>query len=149
MTNDALAGAMRYLGEWTLIPELSLYVSGVPPIAGRYTIALVGDNHLALEVVWRMPDDTTDKSTRFGGIADGSRVALPASEVGPDAYSLTHVDESILDSAAYRGTTRLAYARRVVSDDGTLLAVVQETIAPDGTPVRNFQTYRRTAGPAL
>lgn len=136
---------MSYVGEWVLIPELSLYASGVAPIAGRYTIARADDDQLAVEVVWRMPDDTADRSTRFGGIADGSRVALPASEVGPDAYSLTHVDASTLDSAAYRGTTRLAYARRVVSADGALLAVVQEALMPEGMPVRNFQVYRRAA----
>ncbi|HET8772087.1 MAG TPA: hypothetical protein VFM71_13975 [Gemmatimonadaceae bacterium] len=136
---------MSYVGEWALIPELSLYTSGVPPISGHYNIARVGEDQLALEVVWRMPGDTADKSTRFGGRADGSRVALPASEHGPDAYSLTHVDERTLDSAAYRGTVRLAYARRIASDDGMLLAVVQEALAPDGTPVRNFQLYRRAA----
>lgn len=92
-----------------------------------------------------MPGDTADKSTRFGGVADGSRVASPASEVGPDGYSLTHVDDATLDSAAYRGTTRVAYARRVASNEGMLLAVVQESLAPDGTPLRNFQVYRRAA----
>lgn len=136
---------MTYIGEWELIPELSLYASGVPPVAGRYTIARVDHQQLALDVVWRMPEDSADKSTRFGGIADGTRVTLPASERGPDAYSLTHVDEGTLDSAAYRGTVRLAYARRVVSADGTLLAVVQEALTPDGTPARNFQVYRRAA----
>jgi hypothetical protein len=136
---------MSYVGEWALISELSLYASGVPPVAGRYTITRVTAQELALEVVWRMPGDTADKSTRFGGIADGSRVALPPSESGPDAFSLTHIDDATLDSAAYRGGTRVAYARRVVSADRTLLAVVQETLAPDGTTVRNFQVYRRAA----
>ncbi len=137
---------MTYIGEWVLIPELSLYASGVPPVAGRYTIACRADGHLTLEITWRMDGDATDRSTRFGGPADGSRVALPPSEFGPDAFTLTHVAEDTLDSAAFRGTQRLAYARRVVSADQTLLAVVQEAIAPDGVPVRNFQLYRRAAG---
>lgn len=134
---------MRYIGEWELIPELSLYASGVPPATGRYVIMAASDGHLALEVRWRMPGDTADRSTRFGGLADGSPVALPPSELGPDAFSLTHVDNSTLDSAAFRGAARLAYARRVVSADGTLLAVVQETIDSNGAPVRNFQLHRR------
>lgn len=136
---------MRYIGEWELIPELSLYASGVPPATGRYTIAHDNHGYLALEVRWRMPGDSEDRSTCFGGRNDGSRVTLPPSDGGPDAFSLTHVDDRTLDSAAFRGTTRLAYARRVVSDDGTLLAVVQESIAPDSAPVRNFQLYRRAA----
>lgn len=134
---------MRYLGAWDLIPELSLYAVGVPPSAGRYIITRLDDGQLALEVVWRMPDDTSDRSTRFGGRPDGSRVPLPASELGPDAFTLTHVDDAMLDSAAYRGSTRVAWARRAVSADRTLLAVVQEVLGPDGTPLRNYQVYRR------
>jgi hypothetical protein len=137
---------MTYVGEWDLIPELSLYAVGIPPAAGRYTISRAADGHLALEVAWRMPDDVSDRSTRFGGPADGSRVALPASESGPDAFTLTHVADDTLDSAAYRGAHRQAYARRVVSADQTLLAVAQEIIGLDGTPLRNFQVYRRVSG---
>jgi hypothetical protein len=136
---------MRYLGEWELIPELSLYASGNPPALGRYIIAQVGEDQLALEVRWRMPGDTDDRSTRFGGAADGSRIALPPSDAGPDAFSLTHVDDHTLDSAAFRAGIRLAYARRAVSANGALLAVVQEHLDAAGSPVRNFQLYRRAA----
>lgn len=136
---------MRYVGEWTLIPELSLYANGVPPASGHYSIARAPDGRLALEVRWHMPEDSEERSTRFGGLSDGSRVVLPLSDRGPDAFSLTHVDDRTLDSAAFRGPTRIAYARRVVSEDGTLLAVVQEALAPDSTAVRNFQLYRRAA----
>lgn len=136
---------MSYIGEWELIPELSLYASGIPPARGRYIIAQVGAGQLALEVRWRMPGDIEDRSTKFGGVADGSHVALSPSASGADAFSLTHVDQSTLDSAAFRAGTRLAYARRVVSADGALLAVVQEHIDATGAPVRNFQLYRRAA----
>ncbi|HRQ79268.1 MAG TPA: hypothetical protein PLY94_11785 [Gemmatimonadaceae bacterium] len=136
---------MSYIGEWELLPELSLYASGIPPALGRYSIAQLGEGQLALEVRWRMPGDSEDRSTKFGGVADGSQAALPPSGSGPDAFSLTHVNESTLDSAAFRAGTRIAYARRVVSADGALLAVVQEHIDATGTPVRNFQLYRRAA----
>ncbi|HET6681537.1 MAG TPA: hypothetical protein VFG84_10090 [Gemmatimonadaceae bacterium] len=59
---------------------------------------------------------------------------------------MAHLADDTLDSAAFRVDHRVAYARRVVSADSTLLAVVQEIIGADGTPVRNFQGYRRAAG---
>jgi hypothetical protein len=137
---------MNYIGEWILIPELSLYASGSPPIAGRYAIVRDDDGRLAVDVTWRMPKDAADRQTRFGGVPDGSLVALPVSDAGPDSFALTHVADDTLDSAAFRADQRVAYARRVVSADSTLLAVVQEIIGADGTPVRNFQVYRRAAG---
>ena len=120
---------MHYVGDWQLIPELSLYANGVPPTAGRYTITQSAGGALILEVSWRMPGDHTDRIIRFGGPADGSRIAMPPADVGPDAFTLMPVDEHTLDSAAYRGQHRVAYARRVVSQDHALLAVVQETVA--------------------
>lgn len=137
---------MSYLGEWELIPELCLYASGEPPISGRYSITTTADGQLSLGVSWRMAGDTADRTTTFGGPADGSPIALPPSAAGPDSFTLTHVAPDILDSAAHRGEQRLAYARRVCSTDCTLLAVVQESVAPGGATVRNFQVYRRVAG---
>lgn len=134
---------MRYLGTWLLIPELSVYATGTPPASGRYVIVRASDGQLELAVTWRMPGDTSDRFTRFGGRSDGSRTQLPATDSGPDAFSLTHIDDCTLDSAAWRGENRVAYARRVTSGDGTLLAVVQEVTASDGATVRNFQVYRR------
>jgi hypothetical protein len=147
MTVDAHGNRMNYVGQWLLVPELSLYAAGVPPTAGRYTIARDADGKLAVQVVWRMDGDTSDRATRFGGSADGSRIALPPTDAGPDSFSLSHVDENTLDSAAYRGAQRLAYARRVVAGDNSLLAVVQEFLGPDGAAVRNFQVYKRAAEP--
>jgi len=135
----------EYLGTWELIPELSLYAAGTPPASGTYTISRDSAHTLSLIVSWRMPGDPTERTTQFGGPADGSRMMLAGMDGAPDAFTLTHVDERTLDSAAMRGEMTAAYARRVVSSDGSLLAVVQEVVAPDGTRLRNFQVYRRRA----
>jgi len=137
---------MSYLGEWELIPELCLYASGEPPVSGRYAITTTADGQLSLTVAWRMAGDTADRTTTFGGPSDGTPIALPPSAAGPDSFTLSHVAPHVLDSAAHRGAQRLAYARRVCSTDCSLLAIVQEAAAPDGTVVRNFQVYRRVAG---
>ena len=59
-------------------------------------------------------------------------VANTGSGAGPDSFTLTRVDASTLDSAALRNGAVVAYARRVVSADGSLLAVVQEGPHPEG-----------------
>ena len=62
----------RYVGSWDLVPELSLYAAGSPPASGRYEIT--SDAHSArlhLRVTWRMPGDADDRTTEFGGVADG------------------------------------------------------------------------------
>ena len=133
-----------YLGTWELIPELSLYAIGQLPASGTYVIAEETSGTLAIRLTWRMPGDTTERATQFGGPSDGSRVSLPTMAPGaPDAMTLSHVDDRTLDSAALRGAEIVAYARRSVSADGQLMSVVQEMIGADGHRVRNFQVYRR------
>jgi hypothetical protein len=137
----------EYLGTWELLSELSLYAVGTPPTSGSYVIARDPSGDITLHVSWRMPGDSADRTTRFGGPADGSAVSMTgAPPGGPDAFTLTHVDRRTLDSAALHAGRTVAFARRVVSADGSLLAVVQEVTTPDGRHARNFQVYRRAAG---
>jgi hypothetical protein len=135
-----------FLGSWELVPELSLYEVGPTPASGRYEIAAVGADELELSIGWTLEAGGPEHSTTFGGPPDGRAVPLAgAAEAGPgpDAFTLTRVDRRTLDSAALRAGTVVAFARRVASHDGRLLAVVQEGQRPDGTRFRNFQVYRR------
>jgi len=132
-----------YLGTWVLVPELSLYAVGAPPTAGTYVIERNATGGLMLSVRWQMPGDPTEQTMQFGGPSDGTHVPLDGGSSGPDVMTLTHVDAKTLDSAALRAGVQVAYARRVVSADGQLLAVVQELGSPDGARFRNFQVYRR------
>ncbi len=132
-----------YLGTWTLLPELSLYSVGTPPSAGAYVIEQETTGTLSLRVRWQMPGDNTEHTVQFGAPPDGTRVPVEGATTGPDALTLTHIDAHTLDSTALRGSVQVAYARRVVSADGSLLAVVQETGQSDGARLRNFQVYRR------
>lgn len=82
----------------------------------------------------------------FEGPPDGSRQTLPSDDprsASQVTFSLTRVDSRTLDSRAFRDDVEIAYARRVVSEDGDLLAIVQEGSRPDGDRFRNFQLYRR------
>lgn len=136
-----------YLGAWELIPELCLYEFGSAPTSGVYRISKEG-RQLRITIEWRMDEESDPQSTGFGGPTDGSPQPLPAAAPasGPDSFTLTRVDERTLDSAALRGDEQVAYARRVASADGKLLAVMQEARDPDGVKYRNFQLYRRIRG---
>ena len=133
-----------FLGHWQLVPELSLYALGPPPLRGTYLIRRDGDT-VQLQLRWAMPPDGPEQAIAFGGPMDGTPqpVADAGSGAGPDSFTLTRVDASTLDSAALRNGAVVAYARRVVSADGSLLAVVQEGPHPEGGRFRNFQVYRR------
>jgi hypothetical protein len=133
-----------FLGVWLLIPELSIYQVGEPPASGRYEISANGDR-LEFAVRWTSQANGPEQTTAFGGPADGSAITLPvpAGVSAPDTFTITRIDAQTLDSAALMQGETVSYARRRVSDDGSLMSVVQETHLPDGRIVRNFQVYRR------
>ena len=138
---------LMYLGTWELMPELSSYEAGTAPLSGVYEIKESARGILELSVRWRMPGDDSERTTTFGGPSDGKAMTLPAipgaPADAPDTFSLTHIDERTLESAAMRGGEKLMYARRTVSHDGSLLVVVQENVIAPGKRARNFQVYRR------
>jgi hypothetical protein len=131
-----------FIGTWRLVPELSVYTTGMAPVEGTYDITLTSPGEIDIRICWRMEGDATDNTIHFGGTVDGVHHRLPEVGSGPNAFTLSRIDERILDSAALRGDEVLAYARRVVSRDGQLMAVVQETHVA-GEKLRNFQVYRR------
>jgi hypothetical protein len=128
-----------YTGVWELIPELCVYEENDPPRSGLYTIERIADR-VRMSIVWETLEGQSH-SIEFGGAIDGSKQPVgnnPVSEV-----SFLHVDAATLDSSVFSSDTRMAYARRRASADGTLLATVQESRRPDGSTYRNFQVYRR------
>ncbi len=133
-----------YLAIWDLVPELSLYAQGQPPAAGEYQLSAGTDGQVQVSIRWRMAEGDAWQSTGFAAPPDGSRQALPPAAPGmPDAFSLLRQDAHTLDSSAYAGEAEVAWSRRRVSQDGALMAVVQETRLPDGRTMRNLQVYRR------
>lgn len=136
--------ADRYYGTWDLIPELSLYEFGPVPASGTYTIepAEVG---VRIRMSWTLTPDGPESHTEFAGTTDGSTQILDSGKAAgsPVTFSLTRLDSRTLESRAFRGEEEFAFARRVVSHEGDLLAIVQEGRHRDGTRFRNFQVYRR------
>lgn len=136
-----------YLGTWELVPELSLYDFGPLPASCTYHIE-ARDPGVHVRMQWQLAREGPESHMEFGGPADGTRRDFLGADGAPSvAFSLTRVDARTLDSRAFRGDEEIAYARRVASEDGELLAIVQEGHRPDGGRFRNFQVYRR--GPEM
>lgn len=131
--------ADRFLGSWRLIPELSLYQFGDSPRSGEYTLREEG-GVLHVTIAW-VDGKGEPGATQYGGPMDGSEIELEAE--GSPVLTLTRVDGQTLDSAVHSGGEQVAWARRVASADGALLAVVQTGKDPEGRPFRNFQVLRR------
>ena len=127
-----------FAGRWELIPELSFYEQGEAPETGIYRIDVDGET-VSFTIEWTV--DGQDLSIAFGGPMDGELHPAPAPEGAEVSY--TRVDASVLESTLVVGGTRLAFARRQVSGDGILMAVLQENTDPDGSKVRITQVYRR------
>ncbi len=130
-----------FLGRWRLVPELCLYEHGPVPAGGEYLIQRV-DRLIRLSVTWAMTDGST-VSESYAGREDGSW--QPHDGPGSEAYTINRIDRNTLDSAAFRAGATIGYARRVASDDGALLMVVQDGARDNGDKFRNFQLYRRAA----
>ena len=130
-----------YSAKWILIPELSFYEQGEPPLSGEYHIS-VKDDTASFAISWT-PAGGEETSIGFGGPLDGQPhdVEQPA---GAKA-SYTRIDQYTLDSAMFMNGQEVAYARRLVSHDGQLMAVLQTGFKPDGSSFRNTQVYRKAA----
>lgn len=135
-----------YLGTWDLIPELALYEYGPKPAACVYEIQCV-EGRVQARLTWTT-ETGEEQSASFGGPADGTPQPMPEGtpKGGPDAFTLTRVDERTLESSALWDGEVVATARRVASADGKLLAILQVGPRPEGVRFRNFQVYRRREG---
>ena len=130
-----------FIGTWILDPEQNAYELGDPPQSGEYVIAAQGEGY-HITMAWTTTDGKA-LSTAYDGVPDG--VLHPADAPGVDTMSMTRVDDLTLDSSAFVGEQRIAYARRVLSADYQMMTVTQSGVTPDGTSFSNLSVYHRQA----
>lgn len=132
--------ARKYEGEWIMLPELSFYQVGEAPESGRYHIEILGDD-VRFSIDW--VTNGVNQSVSFEGPLDGQ---LHRINTVPDGFtSFTHIDANTLESTLVVKEMEMAYARRQVSNDGKLLAILQVNKQSDGSSVRISQVYRRSS----
>ena len=128
----------NYLGVWILIPELSHYEKGQPPLNGKYTIS--GDDaHIHFDVEWTDAQQAPH-TLEFGGALNGQKHEVHAPGITSVVY--LKIDDNTLDTTAYNDDEVVIYARRLVSQRNELLTVLQRTHTPEGS-FSNFQVYWR------
>ncbi|SPF81072.1 hypothetical protein [Pseudoprimorskyibacter insulae] len=125
------------IGTWVLIPELCHYSKGHPPDAGRYEIGMIDGRFV---FVIQSEKDGQPVRSDFSAPANGE--AEETHIPGLTHVSVQAVDDATLDSSAFAGDRRMAYARRRVSPDGQLLSVFMENNLPSGA-VQIYQVYKR------
>jgi len=130
-----------FLGTWQLDPEGNDYQFGDPPQSGLYIIEEKGDGYL-VTMKWTTVDGN-DMEMDYEGVPDGEQHATPAE--GVDTMSMTRVDAKTLDSSAYVGELRVAYARRELSADNNTMTVTQTGKSPSGDEFANVSVYHRVA----
>lgn len=129
----------KFVGDWTLVPELSQYQENHPPVSGDYRIKLDKGN-VQFDIKWVDDKDKSHKIS-YGGPADGS--VMPHNG-GKIEVSFTRVDDLRLDSSAYHNGFETTYVHRKASEDGKLMVVMTVHRHEDEGSTRNFQVYRRS-----
>jgi ketosteroid isomerase-like protein len=131
-----------FLGTWRLDPRESRYEVGPPPLDGAYTLGYDGV-HLHFDIEWTGADGKTQRQA-IDAVPDGQEHPYPGPVV--DSVCYTIVDPVTLDSTASRQGQVMAYARRVLLDDGASMEIVQQVSRPDGSKFANRSLYRRADG---
>lgn len=129
-----------FVGTWEMLPEKNDYQLGEPPQSGLYTIAAANGGY-QITMAWRDVEGVA-KEAAYHGIADGIDYPLEP-ETGLDSMSMTRVSEKQLDSDAKKGDVVVAYASRILSDDGQQMTVTQSGMTPQGEPFTNTSIYMR------
>ncbi len=119
-------------GKWQLIPELSFYQQGEAPQSCEYHIEI--NNGEANFVLSWVAADGQASSIEIGGAADDKPRDVPFPEGAQASYTM--LGDAVLESRMFIGGKELAYAKRVVSDDGQLMSVLQVNMTPSGEQVR-------------
>lgn len=132
----------KFIGTWKMDPEQNNYEFGTAPKSGLYIIQAQEAGYL-ISMEWTTVEDTPMQAS-YSAIPDGKDYATDASS-GLDCSSMTRIDERTLDSDAKKGGVVLAYARRILSEDGQTMDIFQSGKKPDGTDFTNKSVYIRQA----
>ena len=128
-----------FVGTWELDATQNHYQFGDAPQQGLYTIEPNQHGYL-VTMQWTNSAGKTFEMS-YEATPDGKE--YPANTPGVDKQSMTRVDDKTLDSAAIAGETIIAYARRILFDNGQIMTITQSGKTPDGEEFANVSVYTR------
>ncbi len=129
----------KFLGDWTLVPELCQYQDGHVPRSCTYKIEMAKEE-ARFGIDWT-DDKNKAHSIAFSAPVDGSLNPLNG---GKMELSCTRIDHLRLDSSTYHNGFEASYVHRKASEDGKLMVVLTVHNHEDEGATRNFQVYRRS-----
>ena len=127
-----------FVGSWKLDPTQSRYEFGTPPQSGSYRIE-PNDTGYLVTMDW-VDAAGKDFHQTYTAVPDGIEYHY-ANSPAVDAMSMTRVDDRTLNSEAFKSGKRIAYGRRVLSEDGQTMTIVQSGATPQGTEFNNLSVY--------
>jgi hypothetical protein len=128
-----------FVGTWELDAAQNRYQFGDAPQQGLYIIA-PNQNGYLVTMQWM---NSAGKSFEMSYEATPDGKEYPANAPGVDNQSMTRVDDKTLDSAAMASGKVIAYARRILSDDGQIMTITQSGKTPGGEEFTNTSVYMR------
>jgi hypothetical protein len=128
-----------FVGKWQL--RETNYENGQPPREGMYSIE-TERNGYQVTMDWITIDGEPMRREYFA-VPNGEPYPLRTPEVEGGSMSMTRVDERTLDSVVTLNNKIVSHARRVLSEDGNIMTVIQSTSTPDGNTFQNVSVYAR------
>ncbi len=137
-----IASDDAFLGIWVLDPARSDYEFGQPPKSGVYHISTDGERY-RMDIAWTDQADQ-EFEVSYEAIPDGVEYPYEAAPAADRvSVSMTRVDERTLDSASFKDGKQIAYARRVLSADGTFMTITQSGLDGHGREYSNLSVYEK------
>ena len=93
-------------------------------------------------MIWKTAEDQSVVMSYFG-IPDGKDYPYEDNPALADAMSMTRVDAHTLDSTTKKDGQVILYARRMLSEGGTVMTVTQSGPTPDGGQYSNVSVYNK------
>ncbi|MCC6612640.1 MAG: hypothetical protein IT320_04120 [Anaerolineae bacterium] len=141
MSESKVEQAGAFFGLWTLNREASRYAQGEPPHDASYKLEPDGDA-IKVTMDWLGPDGLP-KHQVYTGVPDGVVYPYDGGDV-VDAISMTLLDARTLDTDSRKDGRIIAYARRVLSEDGETMTITMRSFLPDGRELDNIAVYEKS-----
>lgn len=130
----------KFIGEWILQPEKSLYDVGKAPLNATYSFRSIENGKLEVLIDWQNFDES-EQSISYVINPDGCMYEYDGGEVA-DMVKAEFISQNILETSVFKNGRLVAFASREILDKNEM-KVVQTSYTPDGSKFDKVQFYKR------